>query len=217
MSGLLEKDFRILLSRKKNLFLFLFIAVFIGYVSEGIFIVGYLPFLMSILTISTLSYDEMNNGYKYMMTLPIDTKSYVIEKFVFCICGGLLSWAAAVVIMFGVYMIKGVNYIFIISLAESFCVLPVIMIIEALMITAQLKYGMEKSRVILATIGGFIVLVAFIAKTVLSGLGGTALVIATAIDSLPLAVFLIVFYALAVIVFAVCMRLSMKIMENKEY
>ena len=217
MSGLLEKDFRILLSRKKNLILFLFLAIFLGYMTEGLFIVGYLPFLMSILTISTLSYDEMNNGFKYMMTLPIDPKTYVIEKFGLCICGGILSWIIAVVIMFSVYWIKGVNYIFMISLAESFCILPVVMIFETVMITAQLKYGMEKSRMILATIGGFTVLVALIAKTIFSSLGGIALVIARAIDNLSLTAFFVVFYAVAIIVLAIGIRLSMKIMENKEY
>lgn len=56
MAGLFEKDIRILMQRKKALLLFLALSVFIGYSQDGTFILSYLPMLMIIVMIGTISY-----------------------------------------------------------------------------------------------------------------------------------------------------------------
>ncbi len=55
MAGLFEKDIRILMQRKKALLLFLALSVFIGYSQDGTFILSYLPMLMIIVMIGTIS------------------------------------------------------------------------------------------------------------------------------------------------------------------
>ncbi|MGN0367798.1 MAG: ABC-2 transporter permease, partial [Wujia sp.] len=79
MAGLIEKDIRILLRRKQALFLFFALAVVLGYTQGGTFILGYLPLLIMLLAMGTIAYDELDNGYTFLFTLPIDVKTYVRE------------------------------------------------------------------------------------------------------------------------------------------
>ena len=93
MSGLFEKDLRMIMQRKKVFIIFVLLAVFIGYsqVSPE-FVLGYIPMLTIIVIVGTISYDEYDNGYRFLMTLPIDAKMYVLEKYIFFIAGTITSW-----------------------------------------------------------------------------------------------------------------------------
>ena len=71
MAGLVEKDFRLIWCNKQALIFFLIIGVVIGLQNEAV-ILGWLPFAISILLINTVTYDELDKGYGFLMTLPID-------------------------------------------------------------------------------------------------------------------------------------------------
>ncbi|MCQ2540475.1 MAG: ABC-2 transporter permease, partial [Acetatifactor sp.] len=76
MRGLLEKDLRLLLKRKNYLLLMLVIFVGFSFMMEPSFVVGYVPVLSVLFTISTISDDEFDNGYPFLMTLPVSRKEY---------------------------------------------------------------------------------------------------------------------------------------------
>ena len=59
-------------------------------------ILGWLPFAISILLINTITYDELDKGYGFLMTLPIDAETYVREKYFFCLTGGTVSWLSLI-------------------------------------------------------------------------------------------------------------------------
>ena len=63
MSGLFEKDLRLLCQNRQTLVLFLMMAGFLGLTQNGTFVLGYLSFTFSILLTSTISYDEMDQGF----------------------------------------------------------------------------------------------------------------------------------------------------------
>ena len=81
MSGLIEKDLRLTLTRKQTLLIFLIMAFFMGASIDGAFIVSYLTMLGTIIAIGTITYDEYDNGYAFLMTLPFDRKTYVKDKY----------------------------------------------------------------------------------------------------------------------------------------
>ena len=59
MKGLLIKDFRLLGVQKNFFFVILVVAVGISIISEdSLFMVGFLSLVMSLFTLSTISYDE---------------------------------------------------------------------------------------------------------------------------------------------------------------
>ena len=142
MAGLVEKDFRLIWCNKQALIFLLIIGVVIGLQNEAV-ILGWLPFAISILLINTVTYDELDKGYGFLMTLPIDAETYVREKYFFCLTGGTVSWLVAA----GLYMI-------LVDMASQIPVvlvfLPVTALLIALLIPLQLVSGVEKSRVVIS-------------------------------------------------------------------
>ena len=82
MKGLLIKDFK-LLKVQKNFFL-LILCITIGMEiftnsASSSFIIGFLSFVATLFTLSSISYDEFDNGNAFLFSLPITRKSYVTE------------------------------------------------------------------------------------------------------------------------------------------
>lgn len=80
MRGLFEKDFRLLCQNRQTLVLFLMMAGFLGLTQNGTFVLGYLSFTFSILLTSTISYDEMDQGFEFLLTLPVTAKNLCKRK-----------------------------------------------------------------------------------------------------------------------------------------
>ena len=144
MAGLVEKDFRLIWCNKQALIFLLIIGVVIGLQNEAV-ILGWLPFAISILLINTVTYDELDKGYGFLMTLPIDAETYVREKYFFCLTGGTVSW---------LYMILEIKQQMPVDMASQIPVvlvfLPVTALLIALLIPLQLVSGVEKSRVVIS-------------------------------------------------------------------
>lgn len=154
MLGLLEKDLRLTLSRKQTLVIFIVAALVMGMTMDGTFLVGYLTMLSTITAVSTISYDEFDNGMAFLMTLPFTRKTYVREKYLF----SLLSAAAAWCVGLALYGVGAAMRHSPIALGDELpmllAILPVLYLSAAVMIPLQLKYGSEKSRIVLFILFG---------------------------------------------------------------
>ncbi len=155
MAGLIEKDIRLMWCNKQALILFLIIGVVIGLQNQT-FVLGWLPFAVSILLVNTVAYDELDKGYEFLMTLPIDAKMYVREKYIFCLTGGTVSWILAA----GLYLISEIRQQMPVDMASQMPVvlvfLPVTALLLSLLIPMQLIFGVEKSRVVVSGVCGAI-------------------------------------------------------------
>ena len=165
MRGLFEKDFRLLCQNRQTLVLFLMMAGFLGLTQNGTFVLGYLSFTFSILLTSTISYDEMDQGFEFLMTLPVTPKTYVKEKYGFCTVGVIFS----VVLSGIIYLIaKGIHGEQILLGEELLTVLifvPIVWCVIAIMVPIQLKFGAEKGRIaIFMVYGGGACLLYFVLK-----------------------------------------------------
>ena len=101
MKGMLIKDFRILKYQGKTLFLMLLVvAVLMNLITDvgSTFIVGYVTIIFSLFTVSTVSYDEFDNCYLFLMTLPVTRKKYVNEKYLFALLSIVFAWCAGIVL-----------------------------------------------------------------------------------------------------------------------
>ena len=96
MKGLLIKDIRLMKSQGAVLLAILILAaLFLGVVSsdvEPFFVVAYVTIFLSIFVASTISYDEYDNGYLFLMTLPVTRKNYVNEKYIFFFLISIFAW-----------------------------------------------------------------------------------------------------------------------------
>lgn len=159
MAGLFDKDLRILLQRKQTIVIFLAIAVILGFSTGGTFVVGYTTFCILILAVSTISYDEFDNGFSFLMTLPITRQSYVVEKYILCSICGVVAWIFSVVVCICENQYKQAAVVTEDLLMEAAIMLPIVLFLMDMMIPVQIKYGSEKSRVVLIAVMGIVMIV----------------------------------------------------------
>ena len=84
MKGLLIKDLTVIGKQKKFLVIVLLLAVFLTLGSEDTGFAGnYAMLVLTTLTLTTISYDEMNGGMMFLLSLPATRKTYVKAKYTF--------------------------------------------------------------------------------------------------------------------------------------
>lgn len=154
MSGLIEKDLRLLLQRKSTLLIILGISLMMSFTMDNGFVVGYLVVLGVVFATGTISYDEYDNGYPFLMTLPIDRKTYVDEKYIFCILSGFVMWVIGCILYFASFLLRGIKIDVPDEMLQLCAFLPVIVLMTAVMIPFPLKYGAEKGRIVMVLVCG---------------------------------------------------------------
>ena len=161
MAGLLVKDMRLILRNKPYVVLFIVLTVMLGFSQEGTFILGYFPYAMMILLINTIGYDEMDNGYQFLMTLPINAKTYVREKYILSLAVAVFSWLIAAILYFASRALHGTSIEIQSEVPLIAAFLPVIVLMGDLMIPLELKFGIENSRAVVAGLCGVLGVVIF--------------------------------------------------------
>ena len=217
MSGLIEKDFRLMLQRKSTLLFITAIAVLMSFTMEGTFVAGYFTVLGVIFSSSTISYDEYDNGYPFLLTLPIDRKLYVQEKYVFCFLSGLFAWIFACALYLVACLIRGIALNGSEVIVQLCGFLPVIVILTAIMIPFPLKFGAEKGRIVMALVcGGLFAGGIFLSKGLKQGnqLIGAVM---RFVNSLSEAVTVLLVAVILIIGLLISYRCSRHIMEKKEF
>ena len=212
MRGMMQKDLCLLLQRSRVLVVLVGIAVLMAFSTDGSFVIGYLTMLCAILTIGTISYDEYDNGYPFLLTLPITRKTYVNGKYLFCVLGGLAGWCISVVIFIGCSLVKG-NAFSLSDLPETLAFIPVLGLIIAIMLPLQLKYGAEKSRVVIMLIGGGGWALGYFGMKLLPDTQQLSAMAANISDR----TIIVVLIAICLAAFAASYLISLHIMEKKEF
>ena len=216
MAGLMEKEFRILMQRRQSLLIFVVIAVFLSVMQGGAFIVGYLPFISVTLAVSTISYDEFDNGYPFLLTLPITRKSYVVEKYLFGLLTILCAWIPAVVLCCIIDGAKGVGTPVSETIFMSVAMLLVPVILMNLMIPLQLKYGSERSRVVILAVMGILAIAIYAVVKLVQAIGMNTTAVWADIEQISNEMIVLVFVAAGILATLISMMISNRIMENKQ-
>ncbi|WP_270512348.1 ABC-2 transporter permease [Holdemanella biformis] len=141
MKGLLVKDLLVMIKSKKVILFMLFIGI-VGGINDILFATGYILMVLTILSLSTISYDEANHGLKTLFTLPISKSDYVKEKYLFSL------------------IITGIGFVFVTILGcfsksgfmETLIILSTALFLLAISLPFQLKEGNEKGRIFLLVV-----------------------------------------------------------------
>ena len=217
MLGLLEKDLRLTLTRKQTLLIFLVAALVMGMTMDGSFLVGYLTMLATITAVSTISYDEFDNGMAFLMTLPSGRKTYVLEKYLFSLLLAAAAWCVGLILYAVMSAVRHSAIALGDELPMLLAILPVLYLSAAVMIPLQLKYGSEKSRIVLFILFG---VAAALFVGVRNGFGGAvpspdSLVMA--LSGLSPAAVLLSLTAVCALLAVISYLCSVRIMEKKEF
>ena len=217
MAGLLEKDIRLLLHLKKALVIFPVIALFMAATNNGISVMCYLTVMIAILSITTASYDEMDNGYAFIMSMPVDPRMYVREKYLFCNGISLTVWAFSVILYTVVGLVKGTQNIIADDLIMEMVLIPVFVIMISLMLPIQLKFGLEKSRVAIFGLFGIIAGLVFLGAKTVKASGADIDKLINKIMGLSDKMIVAALFVVAAVIVIISYKCSVAIMKKKEF
>lgn len=148
MKGLLIKDLRLLINQKRLFIMAIAMAIVITWTSEDVtFAATYIILLLSMLTLTTLSYDLMNGGMLFLFSLPVDRKLYTKEKYVFAFLNLVFSAGISLVICFALAFLKRSGIVFEDLLSTILGITMGMALMLSITIPLELKYGPEKGRV----------------------------------------------------------------------
>ena len=217
MKGLLIKDFRLIKVQKNFLFLIGAIGIGLALLSENtVYTIGFVSFIFSMLSISTISYDELDNGNAFLFSLPVTRKTYTIEKYCFGLFMGLGAWLAASFLSTAAGIGRGQETIGDLVIT-AFIVLPLVLFMLAVMVPVMLKFGAEKGRVAVV----FLFAVAYLTMSLLAESaqqwGEDFLPMMDSLPEIGTGAFLGILIATAVLILLLSMRISIGIIKKKEF
>lgn len=173
MKGFLIKDFRLLLGQKQFYIAVLGIGILLTGMNGLGMGVAYITGLLAYFTISTISYDDVENGMAFLMTLPATRRQYVRGKYLYAFILSIAGCMLAIIVGLGFCIansyLHGIQEV----LLAAGVMLPVCWLMLAILIPIQIKFGAEKGR--LAVMATFactgIVIFALMRLLELTGIG----------------------------------------------
>lgn len=218
MKGLLVKDFKLMMLQK-NFFL-LILAIVIGmmvFTDDVTFPLGFLCFVVSLFTLSTISYDDFDNGNAFLFTLPITRNSYVIEKYCLGLLFGGVAWILATVLGVIATVFKGTLAITDLMLV-ALIILPIMIVIQAIMIPFQLKFGGDKGRIaMLGAFGALAVIALIIVKGAKAIFNIDLVHVFNTLPTVSMGMFVVIAVMVALVLLLISMKISLSIMNKKEF
>lgn len=218
MKGLLIKDFKLMLNQKNFFILIVLIlgatACFLDF--DYYFLIGYFMFICSLFTISTISYDEFDNGNAFLFSLPITRKGYVIEKYIFGIMLGVISLILSTIIacILTLFLNSTVtNDLFLVALIY----IPIVLVLQSLMLPLQIKFGSEKSRVAMFIVFAIIFIIGYGFNELIRILNIDFTPFINTLLTMNVSMILVIVMILSLIIMFISCKISMKIIKNKEF
>lgn len=215
MKGLLIKD--LLLLKNQQRFFLLFFLMSAGMLLadfNSVFVINYVTMIFSLFTLSSISYDEFDNGYAFLFTLPITRNQYAAEKYVFGLVTGGFAWIMVTIFAVIMNFVRGragtVELV-----GTAFLYLFISLLFLAVVVPVQLKFGAEKGRIVLICIIGAIFAAGFVMIRAAKTLQLDFLSIAAASISSGLVVAAVPLICLAAVF--VSYLISVKIMKKKQF
>ena len=209
MKGELVKDIRIIKNQLSYFGIMVLIAFLLS-LNEGmtVFALSYASFMGMVFGVTTLNYDEYNNGLSYLMTLPVERKQYVMAKYIFSLISSLM-FAGAVAIFCILYRyIMGKPLGELLSAAVS--ILPLALILISVLLPIYIKFGATKARLVTGIAVG-------VSGGTYMGLMPLIFIGGDMVGPFNESLLYIVITAASVMALIISYRISVRIMEKKEF
>lgn len=219
MKGLLIKDLRLMLGQKRFFILFIFIAIMLNFNADSgrTFVVGYMTFVCSVFALSTISYDENENGYSFLMTLPVMRKTYAREKYVFGLLMSSSAWVVAVVISVIFYVVRMDDILSLDLLVGAAAFIPAYIVQLAVMLPLQLQFGGEKGKIAMLLAFGIALFAVYFAVRGLQMAGMDVEKLIKDLSVMQQGVLVLLCLAISIVVLLVSVMISGRIMCRKEF
>lgn len=218
MKGLLIKDFELLKNNMKNsLILIVLIGVGISaYNTDTTFVITYLAIVGTSFTTSTFSYDEFDNGYAFLLSLPVTRRGYIAEKYIFGVCMSIAGWLTGTIIS----LITGMTRHIMMptdTILAALVLLPVGLLLLAVQIPFHLKFGGDKGRIIMVGAIGMLFLLLVMGAEIVKFINIDLDALWKNLPVLGMGTAIAAFFGIGIVLLLLSYRISIGIMERKEF
>lgn len=217
MKGLIIKDFQLLFSNKRILYIVFVIALFSAMMGDGItltYISSFVAVMLQVSALATISYDNYQHGNTFLMTLPLRRKDYVIEKYIFC---SIIAFVGIIFSLILGLLVKMRTNNMKIEIAVGIVIALVFLIYSFIAIPLELKFGNEVGRTIPFIIGAVIFLIAQILIQVNDSLFDSIMNWLNKLENISDITALMIAIAAFVIALTITIPISIKIINKKEF
>lgn len=214
MKGLFVKDIELMKQQKQFFILVVVMGVILNLAGSGSFATGYFTFVTAIFAITTISYDEFDNGLAFLMTLPVTRKQYVAEKYLLGAGLTAAAWGIATitgVICKGVAELQGCLSEKIIG---TLIYIPLALLMLAVSLPLVIHFGAEKGRYIAMVMWVIIIAVVYI---LIKTMGLSADAVDAWLNGLNRGMVLAGVVLFTVIVYMGSFGIGVRLMEKKEF
>lgn len=217
MKGLLVKDLQYMLSQKTFFIMIITLGIALSFLTASAgFVVGYIVFILGFFTLNTITFDEMENGFAYLFTLPISRKIYVLEKYIYGILASVIATVVAVTL--------GVASNFIIHQGETTDILitgavsfGLVCVFLALNLPIHLRFQGEKARMVLVMLmAAFLGIVVFLVNSNLLS-GETFANTVALVTGWGIVLRVLALIAAFAVMFFISYLISVRVMSKKEF
>ena len=214
MRGLLMKDLQLMKVNKRMLFIIVALAVVMLVMGNSMnsFVIGYVTLVFAFQVLNTITYDEYDQSGAFLMTMPVTRTLYTLEKYVFAFLSMALGWGGVVVLSAVFQLVSKTEGDWIEWLVGAIAVLAVALVLLAISIPVQLRFGGENGRIVIMTI----VVVCVVAVFLFSKVIDIELVLDQFFGRLS-AYAIPVVIAILVVMYLVSICVSLRIVKKKEY
>lgn len=217
MKGLIIKDFQLLFSNKRILYIVFAIALFSAMMGDGItltYISSFVAVMLQVSALATISYDNYQHGNTFLMRLPLRRKDYVIEKYIFC---SIIAFVGIIFSLILGLLVKMRTNNMKIEIAVGIVIALVFLIYSFIAIPLELKFGNEVGRTIPFIIGAVIFLIAQILIQVNDSLFDSIMNWLNKLENISDITALMIAIAAFVIALTITIPISIKIINKKEF
>lgn len=218
MRGLLLKDWYLLKENRQLFTIILGMAALFTFTNSDVtFISTFITIIMSMMVVSTISYDDFDRSNSFLMTLPTTRKQYVLEKYVLGVVLIGIGWVLSTCVATVIQLLNApiVDYMEWFLSSASIMLLAIFFL--AIMIPSQLKFGSDKGRIAMIAfslgifmIGAGVVLLCNKFNIDLEG-------ILLAITRLPLRILITSFAILFILCVVISYRISLHVFQKKQF
>lgn len=219
MRGLLLKDIKLLKNQKQ----FFGVAVFMGIIflatyDNPSFVIVYITMMFAMFGLTTISYDEFDNGMAFLFSLPFQRRDYVIEKYVFGMLAMTFGWGIIVIASVAAFKLRGIPILAGEIGTVALCAIMLSILFLALAFPIEIKFGVEKGRVgFLVVLGIFFLCFYVVMKMAVDKDVGFLAGLAEKLTNLDTVIIAAGACVTAIAVTAISLMVSIHIMERKEY
>lgn len=217
MKGLFIKDLILFKNQAKFYIMFTIICTLMLFANfNPAYIIGYMTLMCMMFTFTTISYDEFENGFSFLFTLPYSRRDYVREKYGFGILVSLTVWILFLAVVF-IKSLVGKNMDMGEILPGALMYLFVVQLFCAVNLPIQFKFGIEKGRIALFGVSITIFAVVFVIAKLfeLNNLNITAAF--RQLGTIRPAPFFVILACICAVIYGISYCFSVKIMEKRQF